>query len=175
MKKVMLSTGLLMLFGITLHAAEAAGTGMAMATIIEPITISDGSADEATALNFGQIIPSATAEGRVTIAPTNGAVPSTAGDGLQVANTAAAQPGKLTVTVDGNTTITATGPASVSLTGDPAGTLTLENVTTNCPSSSGCTVTADTPFDLFYGGELVVPASQAAGDYTSTIPITVTY
>lgn len=147
------------------QAATNSASANAKSTIITALTITKN-----TDLNFGSIVPGATA-GKIAIAPTAA--------GTQVCTTAICTGGgntaaKFTLAGAAGYTAVMTIPATVALTGPgPSMTATLSNsLTANKMLLTG------TAADAFYvGGTLSVGTSalQTSGAYSGTFTVTVAY
>ena len=166
MKKVLISAAALVVLALThsANAQAATATGTANAKVLAPIAISAG-----TPLNFGSIAASA-ALGTVVMTPA-GVRSATGGVGLVTDGSNAPTSGVFTVTGAAGIGFSITLPVSTTLTG-PGPAMTV-NAFASTPSGTG-TLTAGTA-TVNVGATLNVAASQVAGTYTGTYPVTVNY
>jgi hypothetical protein len=146
-------------FGAT-SANAASATANATANIVQAITIAEN-----TVLNFGTIVPSASA---ATVAVDTGSV-RTCGGGLTCSGTAASGAFTATGTANQAVSISVGGATTLTGAGSPMalGSLTLSNATATL-SGGGTT-------SFTVGGTLTVGASQAAGVYNGTYTVNVNY
>jgi len=163
--KLIFGVALSVILGSTLlsnPANAAEGAASSSATIVAPITIS-----EDQGLLFGNLAPTGTA-GTATI--------DTA-DGLVVSNVdvlSGVTPKSGAFTVGGGTTATysITLPSTVTMSDGAGGSMTLDNF----GHSAGATPQMSGGADTFkVGAQLSVGASQAAGAYTGSYTVTVSY
>jgi hypothetical protein len=152
--------------GTTAFAAQntASATGTANARIITAISITAG-----TALNFGDVVPSAAA-GTVTVTPAG--VRSSAG-GASLGNSTGVAAGAFTVNGQANATYSITLPGAPVTVTSGGNTMTVDTFTSN-PAGTG-NLGAGGSQALAVGANLNVGANQAAGSYTGTYTVTVTY
>jgi len=160
-------TGLALVTALATSPAQAA-TRAANATVttVRPLSLTK-TAD----LEFGSIIPSATA-GTVTIDATTNARTRTGGTVLATGAT----PGAASFTAAGLVGALAliSLPASITLTrGGGTETMTVNNITTNGATTRLIPLTAT--IDVTVGGRLNVGANQVAGSYSGTFNLTVIY
>ncbi|QPC98905.1 MULTISPECIES: DUF4402 domain-containing protein [Qipengyuania] len=159
MKKIVLAAVVATAATIAVPAAAAPGdtattTGSATATIVAPISISH----DAASLNFGVLV-SPSAASQVTVVGANATV--TSGDAVQLGT-------------GGSDSFTVTGDAGRSFAIVTGGnTMGGMSFTTTAPASGTIGAGGSTQFSV--GGVLNIPASQAAGVYTTTYNATVTY
>ena len=166
MKKIVLATSMVALSAGTAHAASgntANATGTATANVVTPISISHNSG---ASLNFGTI----TAGTGGTVVVTQAGAGSVTGDvGTVAGNTNSND----AFTVNGDTTrafnITASASNTVSTGGATPSTMAF---VVSAPASAS--LTAGT-YALKVGGTLTVGSAQAAGSYTGSYTMTVTY
>jgi hypothetical protein len=153
--------------GTTAFAAQntATGTGTANARIITAISIVPG-----TALNFGDVVPSGVA-GTVSV---DAAGVRTSAGGASLGNATGVAAGAFTVGGQANATYSITLPANgvVTVTSG-ANSMAVNNFVSN-PSGTG-TIGAGGTQALGVGATLSVGINQAAGSYTGTYQVTVTY
>lgn len=153
--------------GTTAFAAQnsATGTGTANARIITAISITPG-----TALNFGDVVPSAAA-GTVTV---DSAGVRTSAGGASLGNATGVAAGAFTVGGQANATYAITLPANgvVTVTSG-ANSMAVNNFTSN-PAATG-NLGAGGSQALAVGATLSVGINQAAGSYTGTYQVTVAY
>lgn len=143
-------------------AAEATGTGNISAKIVEPVTISENG----TGLNFGIMLNS---EQTVTV-DTTGNRTSTVSSAL--VNGITPQAGKFNVTGPANQELTI-GTNSSAIVSSGSNNMTVSNFVT---SPSGTLTLSDSGAgDIAVGADLTVPSKQAAGEYTGTYTITLSY
>jgi len=161
------------LTGLALTAALAASPALgatraatATATTIRPLSLV-----KTSDLEFGTIVPSATA-GTVTVDATTNARTKTGG----VVLATGATPGAAGFTAAGLVNILAliTLPTNITLTrGGGTETMLVDNITTN----GGTTrlFPGSATIDVTVGGRLNVGANQVAGSYSGTFNVTVIY
>ena len=163
MKKLI---GLLVVFAVAATMAYAAddvtATGEAKAKIIQAATLTH----ETGALDFGTIIPGASA-GTSTVAASASPSPNDSNLGGRVGNTVTADHFTL-ANLDTATTYTVSVPASVNISN---GSETMTVDLNASPTSVNGTATQA----IYVGGVLHVGASQAVGSYSANYTMTVTY
>lgn len=143
----------------------ATGTGTANARIITAISIVPG-----TALNFGDVVPSAVA-GTVSV---DAAGVRTSAGGATLGSATGVAAGAFTVNGQANATYAITLPANGVVTvASGANTMNVNNFVSN-PAGTG-TLSAGGSQALAVGATLSVGISQAAGSYTGTYQVTVAY
>lgn len=155
------------------HALARSGntsvsTGSASATVAVPIKLT-----AISALQFGTMAQPVTG-GTMTISPLGGF--TTTGDlGSATAITQSTPPAAASFTVSGisGAIFAASGVSQVTISAGSA-KITLGQFTINGLFSGG-QIGANGTVTFYIGGTLFVPAGQAAGAYTGTFPITVTY
>ncbi len=159
--KALLAAGAMAAFVAAPFAANAdSASATASATVAAPLTISK-QAD----LSFGVIAPTG-APGTVTIS-TAGARTSSAVDLLSGGSTSAAS---FDIAGEGTSSYSITIPATATLTGSGDDMIaTLSDDAPGSPALSGGAATVN------IGAELAVGASQAAGAYSGTFSVTVSY
>lgn len=166
MKKIVLGAALLAISATSAQAATgstATATGSASATVVAPLKITHNSG---AALNFGTF----TAGTGGTVVVTSAGAGSVTGDvGTVTGNTNAAD--AFSVTGDGTRAfnISASSSNSVSTGGATPSTMAF---TLTTPASASLAAGA---YTLNVGGTLTVGSAQAAGAYTGTYTVTVTY
>ena len=162
MKKLLLLTVVFVFAVSAAHAADATATGHADAEIIAPITVA-----ESTHLNFGRL--ASPTEGSGTVVVSAAASPSVTRTGVQeVGGGTAASAGAFTVTNTASLPYSAAvSPASISVTSS-TNSMTVNAFSLSC--ASNCTDAT-----LYVGGTLSVAQNQAAGNYTGTFTLTLTY
>ena len=145
----------------------------ASATVVTPLTISS-----ASALNFGTFAAGGTT-GTVTISPSGS--PRASSGGVTLVATSAGTASSVVLAGTPSTAFTLNLPGStVSLTG-PGSAMTLSNFTTNLSGTGlggtgvGGAIGSSGSLTFAIGATLNVGANQAAGSYSATFPITVTY
>lgn len=136
----------------------ASTTGNASATVITPITVA-----ESVAMSYGTFAASPTIAGTLVLG-TNGSVTAT-----NVDYVSGAVPGEFNVTGTASATYAVSAISDITLTSG-TDTMTISSVNT-----SGGTLTAGGIDTVLVGGTLNVGAGQAAGSYTGTYAVTVTY
>ena len=166
MKYIVAAAGLALLISGSAQAATgstASTTGTANATVVAPLQIQHTSG---AALNFGTF--TAGLGGTVTV---DSAGTGTAGSDVSFVNGNTNSADAFTVTGSGTRTFNIT-------------TSTGDTVSTGGPSPSTMAFTVSAPEDaslvsgsytLNVGGELTVGSAQAAGSYTGSYTVTVTY
>jgi len=153
------------LAGISNTALGASATGTATATIVTPIGITAGAN-----LQFGNMLSSAVA-GTATVAATSSAT-AVYGSGVSAAGTGGtSNAGTFSITGSTGVAYTLTVPASVTLNSG-ANSMT---ATLNGSIANGTNTLSASPTTLYVGGVLSVGANQAAGSYSGTYSVTVTY
>jgi hypothetical protein len=147
------------------NTATASATP-AGATIVAAITIS-----HTAHLDFGQIVPGV---GAGTVLQTPAASPTRTATGCTLGNTTGMSPGTFAVGGEPNATyaISLPGDGDVTLTG--AGDPMSITDWSSSPSGTGV-LSGGGAQTLYVGGTLHVGAAQAAGVYTGTFDVTVTY
>ena len=166
MKKLLLLTVVFVFAVSAAHAAASdAATGHAEAQIVAPISVVEA---DGAKLNFGKWVkPSAAGTVTVTAAASPTVTPSS---GLQEVTGSSPSADHFEVTNDENLSYSVTLPTSaVTLNGSVSGTMTATAFTSACVpncASSG---------DLYVGATLNIGANQAAGTYTGSYEITLTY
>lgn len=159
MKKLWIMTAA-SVFMLSSQAFAADATGTASATIVAPIAIS-----QSTAMNFGNIAPTATA-GTVVLA-TNGGTTASNVDILAGSASAAA----FAVTGTGSAAYSITLPTSVTLSSG-TDTMTVDAFS----HDAGATPALSTGADSFnVGATLNVGASQPGGTYAGSYTVSVSY
>lgn len=144
---------------------SATGTGTANARIITAISIVPG-----TALNFGDIVPSAAAG---TVAVSTAGVRTSAG-GATLGSATGVAAGAFTVSGQANATYALTLPANGVVTVTSGANSMGVNSFVSNPSGTG-TLSAGGSQALAVGATLSVGINQAAGSYTGTYQVTVAY
>ena len=154
------------------HAATASVTATA---VIQAATLS---ATKVTDINFGTIVSTSVASAIRIDASGGAATPATAGG---TATVTGGTSGLVTVTSNINANVTIT----YAIVGSQTNVETIENATASmgCTNAnitanstpSGLAVTVAGPNQIHVGGEIAVGANQAAGTYTGTCTVTVTY
>jgi hypothetical protein len=144
----------------------------ASATVVTPLTISS-----ASALNFGTFASGSSA-GTVVLSPAS-ARSSTGGVTLVATNSGTAT--TVSLAGAGGTAFTLNYPSTtINLTG-PGTAMTLSNFTTSLTGTGlggtgvGGTMPSSGTLSFTVGGTLNVGASQVAGSYSGTFPLTITY
>lgn len=166
--KITAVLALLMLSGAAGVYAATAGpaTGNAQVVIIAPLTLTHNSGAK---LDFGNVIN--TTAGTVTVAAKDGAV-TTSGVAGQNGTTTADQ---FTVTGANGIPFTVSAPASITVT-NGANNMTINSVTSFCGTGATSSCVASTGGTAVgIGGTLTVSAAQAAGSYTGTYTLNITY
>lgn len=173
--KKLATLGLLMLSGpLAFAQASASATGTANAKIIVPVTITPSTSvvnAAAGVLNFGTIVPSASA-GTVSVNVANNLTITRSNTGGATPVTSSVFTGAgWTLGGDPNASINVTLPASATLTSGA------NNMTVNGfhHGPTSVTLNGSGAADLVVGGTLNVGANQAAGSYTGTFTVTVSY
>lgn len=166
-KKAALILAVFTAAGALFAATAGPATGSAKAVIIAPMTLTHVTN---ASLNFGRIVN--TAAGTVTVAAKDGTSTST-GVTYQEGPTAADQ---FTVTGQNGVSFTVNLPASITVTDGAGNNMTVGSLTSFCGTgaSSACTAST-TGTQVGVGGTLTVSAGQAAGTYTGTYSVTITY
>ena len=166
MKKIL---GLLMLFmfaAVMSYAAESTSTtGTAKAKIIQAAVIEEASG---AALDFGTIV--ADTDGG-TVQVTASSNPARNPSGIKVAGNDFSADHFVMSNLDADTEYSVAVDPSVTLSKQGATDMSATLVLSNGDS----TVTGVTTKDVYVGGTLTVGANQAAGEYSGTYSITVTY
>ena len=153
-------------------AASSSATGTAKAKIIEPITITAATANDKV-LNFGTILSSSAHN--VTVG-TEGNRTSTVEGNLVNDTSNAPSAGEFTITSSVARNITLTLPSSATISGGSSSTnLTVSNFVSNPAAGTGTVsvIAGDTTVKV--GATLAVTQGAAAGDYTGTYPVTISY
>jgi len=160
MKKILLAAGMIALASGTAHAATA--TGSAKATVVSPLNITH---TNGASLNFGTF--TAVTGGQVTL--------------TAAASTTATPTGDVAF-VSGNTnssdSFAVSGDTSRSFNVGYGGTVNLSNGSATMaftPTGVASAALTAGAYTLYVGGTLVVGPNQAAGNYTGTYTVTVTY
>lgn len=161
-------------FGVNAYAAAATST--ATSTVIAPIGIT-----APVVLSFGKFAPGA--GGSVTISNSG----ARTGVGVILSNTSSTQTAaKFDVTGEGSSTYAITHGGVTELTGISGAALTLPSVMALSKTSdlTGANVTVGNVAtgtltsgaqSIYVGGTLTVGATQAAGNYTGAVTVTVEY
>lgn len=160
--------------GLAVNAYAAAATSTATSTVIAPIGIT-----APVVLSFGKFAPGA--GGSVTISNSG----ARTGAGVILSSTASTQTAaRFDVTGEGSSTYAITHSGVTVLSGPTVATvvqtmalaktsdLTGANVTTGNVATGTLTTGAQS---IYVGGTLTVSATQAAGDYTGAVTVTVEY
>ncbi|MDB5715245.1 MAG: hypothetical protein JWO15_2642 [Sphingomonadales bacterium] len=149
-----------------MQGTAMATTATATATVvtIRPMTLV-----KTSDLDFGSLIPSASA-GTVVIDPTNNARTTTTG-GVSAAG-GAPSAARFTGTGILNLAAFITLPTSITLTNGTANTMTVSNITTNGGTTR---LFIGAAIDVRVGGTLGVAANQAVGNYVGQFNVTVVY
>jgi hypothetical protein len=146
--------------------------GTAMATTatatVSVVTIRPMTLVKTSDLDFGSLIPSATA-GTVVIDPNNNARTTTGGVSVAGGAPSAA---RFTGTGILNLAAFITLPASITLTNSASNTMVVSNITTNGGTTR---LFVGAAIDVRVGGTLGVAANQAVGDYVGQFNVTVFY
>lgn len=153
------------------HGLAATNSATASATVMAPIVVTK-SAD----LSFGKF--TAGAGGSITISTSgvrtaSGVVPSTADTSMAAAkfDVTGDKDATYSISHGGTTTLSRTsGPETMQLT--KFSDLTAANATAGSAASGKLTAGGQS---IFVGGTLSVAASQAPGDYTGSVSVTVEY
>lgn len=169
MKKKLISALAVLLFSGTVGVCAAttgSSTGEAQAVIISPLTLTHNAGAK---LNFGNVIN--ISAGTVTVAAKDGAV-TTSGVAWQGGTTTADQ---FTLTGADGIPFTVSAPSSITVT-NGANDMTISSITSFCGTGSTSSCVSSTGGTLVgIGGTLSVAAAQAAGTYTGTYTLSVTY
>lgn len=137
-------------------------------TLWNPLGIS-----QTSALSFGGL-ELLTGNSTVQIAPQTGARTVVSGvGGINLISDNPGNAGVFSVTGNPSTGITITLPSSATLTG-PGAAMTVNNFT-GYPSSTSATLGSSGTLTLNVGAQLVVNPAQAAGTYSGTYTLTVSY
>lgn len=160
MKKLLLLIVVFVFAVVGVHAATAVANGEAQAGIVAPITIAQASGGE---LEFGTWVQPDSAK-TVVVAATSS--PSHTAAGLTAAGDATPHAGHFEVTNNG-VSYSVGLSSSISVTSS-SNSMTVDTFTHSCTAS--CTDT-----DLYVGATLYIAASQAAGNYSGTYVVTLTY
>ena len=143
-------------------AATATGTGDAKAKIVNPVEI-----QKTQDLNFGTML------GKANTVTVSSAGARSASDGTGLVNDSnTPTAGILQVTGPNNQPITVTLPGSATVR---SGNNSMEISNFSSPESGERTLDGTGKLTINIGGDLAVTEGQAAGDYTGTYTITVTY
>ena len=146
------------------HAAGNTATGSASAAIVFPMTLAHWAGHS---LNFGSFVAGG---GTVVVNAASGAG-SVTGNVVFTSSSTTAFDGLLVTAATFQTILIVTGPGTVT-----SGANSMSFTTTPMPpvgqiATSGTSATAS----FSVGGTLTVAAGQAAGTYTGSYPVTVTY
>lgn len=169
MKKTITAALAVLLFGGTVGVCAAttgSSTGEAQAVIIAPLTLTHNSGAK---LNFGNVVN--ISAGTVTVSAKDGSV-TTSGVAWQGGTTSADQ---FTLTGANGIPFTVSVPSSITVN-NGSDNMTIGSVTSFCgtgATSSCVSSTGGTAVSI--GGTLSVSAAQAAGTYTGTYTLSVTY
>ena len=162
--------------GLAVNTYAAVATSTATSTVIAPIGIT-----APVVLSFGKFAPGA--GGSVTISNSG----ARTGAGVILSNTASTQTAaRFDVTGEGSSTYAITHSGVTELTGISGAALVLPSVMALAKTSdlTGADVTAGNVAtgtltagvqSIYVGGTLTVGATQAAGDYTGAVTVTVEY
>lgn len=145
------------------HAVTADGTGSA--NIVAPLSISN-----TEGLRFGDIAPSVTNSGVVTIGTDDSQVCAA---GLTCFSTAPVGAAAFTVTGFENAVYDITVPADVTLNGTGSAAGQSMTASLNGSKASGTLTSGTDSFTV--GGALTVGANQTVGAYSGTFTVTVEY
>lgn len=171
MNKLTLAIGALVMAGGAMAQSTATATGTANATVVQPIAIAAGNT-----LEFGKVISTAHT---VTVSPAGTRTDSITNTNVK----GTVRNATFAVTGEPNFTYSITLPVSFQIDTLSPGTNTSMTVNAftvaqgtkgNVAGTIG-TLDGTGNGDLNVGATLNVTASQAAGSYTSTYPVTVTY
>lgn len=143
-------------------AYAATGTGNASVEILQAITVTEN-----TALNFGQVTPSASAG---TVAVDEASARNCSG-GATCVGTGTAAAGAFSITGTSGANVQISLPASASLTG-PGTAMT---ATLSSTSTSGAVTLTGGSANFNVAGSLAIGANQVAGSYAGTYTVTVNY
>ena len=163
MKKLLLLTVVFVFAVSAAHAASVSATGTADAEIVAPISI-----EETTPLNFGRW-SSPTDASTVSVSAAASPTVGHTGSIQQVGGGTAASAAAFAVTNDGSLPYgAAVSDSSITISDGNSHTMTVNGFSLSCTSS--CTAAT-----LYVGGTLNVGAGQAAGSYTGSFTVTLTY
>jgi hypothetical protein len=170
-KKTLLLLGLSLTLAATVATAQqddATTSADAGATVVTAIGVIANTAD----LNFGSLVASAGTPG--TVEQTAAAAPARTGAGVTLGSAAAVSPATFSVTGEGGATYAITfSPTPMTIIHTNA--TDRMTLTAFASSGGGGTLDASGAQTLYVGGTLNVAPGQAAGVYTGTFDVTVTY
>lgn len=165
MKKIIVMFGLLVVTSVMAYAAESVtDDGTAKAKIIQAATLTH----QTGALDFGVLIADADG-GSSTLEAV--ATPTADDSGIERANGAVSSDHFVLSNLDTATTYAVSIPTSVTITNASDASKTMSVALTK----SDATVHGVATKDLYVGGTLTVGNNQAAGDYTGSYTMSVTY
>ena len=168
MKKVtIILTGVILMtiaaLNVNAQSQTATAGATASATIVKPITILNS-----TPLAFGLLSPTSLA-GTVTLTPASTTLRSA--ENVTLLGTLPVTSAAYAITGETGALYGISIPATISLTG--AGDPMVITTTQSKTATGNVMVAGDNP--LYVGGTLAVAANQAAGAYSATYNVTVTY
>jgi hypothetical protein len=153
--------------GSAFAQATASVTTTGSATIIQPITLTQG-----TGLAFGTLVRPGTGTGTVSIDSTNGAL--AVGNGVVALGTASSR-AVYNVAGEGGSTFSIAVPATFNLTGPSSSTIPVTLTATGSTGTlSNALGTAGTA-SFGVGGNFSIASTTATGGYTGTYNVTVAY
>jgi hypothetical protein len=165
--KILAITFVAMVFGISAKAqTDATFTATATATIVTPISISNP-----VALAFGIILPDA-AGGTVAIDATTGTPTYAGGSTTGITTTATNATFDVTGSADQAYSIELPADGDVVLSG-PGADMAVSGFAADLGTSGTLDATGNQSFQV--GATLTIGAAQAAGSYTGSYDVTVTY
>jgi len=165
--KIALPVLLTAISGSAFAQSSASVTTTGSATIIQPITLTQG-----TGLAFGTIVRPGTGTGTVTIDPTTGA--RTVASGV-VGLASTTSRGVYTVNGEGGSTFSIAVPATFTLAGPSASTIAVTLTPTGSTGTlSNALGTAGTA-SFGVGGNFSLSSTTVTGAYTGTYNVTVAY